>query len=101
MVESFDPHEPFDCPEEYLRMYHDTYEGREFNWSSYAPVTEPPDAVAHLEKCYLATLTMTDRWFGRFIDSLKKNGLYEDTHHGPWAYAWGTRIYRKKFYACL
>ena len=79
MVESFDPHEPFDCPEEYLRMYHDTYEGREFNWSSYAPVTEPPDAVAHLEKCYLATLTMTDRWFGRFIDSLKKNGLYEDT----------------------
>lgn len=79
MVESFDPHEPFDCPEGYHALYGDEYRGREFCWSSYAPVTEPEDALRHLEKCYLGTLTMADRWLGKFLQALRDNGLYEDT----------------------
>lgn len=79
MVESFDPHEPFDTPEEYLNLYEDHYDGREFNWPSYQPVTEPQEAVEHLENCYLATLTMADKWLGRFLESLKENDLYENT----------------------
>jgi len=79
MVECFDPHEPFDCPEEYLALYGDDYGGKEFNWSTYAPVTEPEDAVKHLENTYLATLTMTDKWLGKFIRSLKNNDMYDDT----------------------
>jgi len=79
MVESFDPHEPFDCPEEYHALYEDEYKGKEFYWSSYAPVTEPEDAVLHLEKCYLGTLTMADRWLGKFLQALRDNGLYDDT----------------------
>lgn len=79
MVESFDPHEPFDTPKEYLDLYEKNYKGNEFNWPSYAPVTEPEDAVKHLENCYLATLTMADKWLGRFIQSLKDNNLYENT----------------------
>lgn len=78
-VECFDPHEPFDCPEEYLAMYDDNYKGKEFNWTTYAPVTEPDDAVRHLENTYLATLTMTDKWLGKFIQSLKDSGHYDDT----------------------
>lgn len=79
MVESFDPHEPFIAPEEYRELYHDDYKGPEFNWPGYAPVTEPEDAVAHLKKSYLATLTLADRYLGKFLNSLKENGLYEDT----------------------
>lgn len=79
MVESFDPHEPFDAPDEYHRMYKDDYTGNEFCWPAYAPVTEPEDAVAHLEKCYLSTLTMADHWFGKFIETLRENGVYDDT----------------------
>lgn len=79
MVESFDPHEPFDCPEEYHTLYGDDYNGKEFNWPSYAPVTEPEDAICHLGKCYLGTMTMADRWLGKFLRSLKDNGLYDDT----------------------
>jgi arylsulfatase A-like enzyme len=79
MVETFDPHEPFDCPSSYHEMYGDDYIGKEFNWPKYAPVTEPPDALAHLEKCYLGTLSMVDRWFGKLIDVLKETDMYEDT----------------------
>lgn len=73
MVESFDPHEPFDCPEKYHQMYNDNYVGREFCWPTYAEVTEPADAVEHLEKCYLGTLSMADYWFGRLLETLKEN----------------------------
>ena len=79
MVESFDPHEPFDCPEKYHQMYNDNYVGREFCWPTYAEVTEPAEAVEHLEKCYLGTLSMADYWFGRLLETLKKNNMYEDT----------------------
>lgn len=79
MVEAFDPHEPFDAPLKYHAFYQDHYAGKDFTWSSYAPVTEPLEAVEHLKKSYLATLTMADRWLGKFLASLKKNGLYEDT----------------------
>ena len=79
MVECFDPHEPFDCPKEFLDMYEDNYIGKEFNWTTYAHVTEPDDALQHLENCYMATLTMMDKWFGQFMQSLKDNHMYDDT----------------------
>lgn len=79
MVEAFDPHEPFDCPQEYLDMYNDDYKGPRYDWPEYAPVNEPPEAVEHIRKRYAGTLTMVDKWFGKFIDTLKKHNMYEDT----------------------
>ena len=79
MVEAFDPHEPFDAPVSYHELYGDHYSGKEFNWPGYAPVTEPEAAVLHLRNCYLATMTMADRWLGHFLDALKENGLYDGT----------------------
>lgn len=78
-VEVFDPHEPFDTPDEYLHLYDDTYDGPFYNWSTYAPVTEPDEATEHLRKKYAATLTMADKWLGKFLDTLEEKGLFEDT----------------------
>jgi arylsulfatase A-like enzyme len=78
-VEVFDPHEPFDTPQSYLDMYHDTYTGIRFDCSTYEKVTEPPEAIAHLQKKYGACMTMTDHWFGTFISKLQELGLYDDT----------------------
>lgn len=79
MVEAFDPHEPFDCPDEYLAAYNTGYEGWPYIWSSYSPVTEPPEAIEDLRAHYMATVTMTDHWFGKMLGKLRSLGMYEDT----------------------
>lgn len=79
MVEAFDPHEPFDCPQKYLELYADDYKGPRYDWPEYQPVQEPPDAQQHIRKQYAAALTMADAWFGRLMETLRSLGLYEDT----------------------
>lgn len=79
MVEAFDPHEPFDCPQEYLDLYNDDYKGPRYDWPEYAPVNEPQEALEHIKKRYAGTLTMVDKWFGKLISTLKKQNMYEDT----------------------
>ncbi len=78
-VEAFDPHEPFDCPDEFLDLYDDDWQGPLYNWSGYETVEENSDATKHLRKCYAATLTMIDRWFSKMLDEIESQGGLEDT----------------------
>lgn len=78
-VEAFDPHEPFDCPDEFLELYNDDYKGPRFDWSTYKAVTEPSDAIEHLKKRYAALLTMTDKWMGKLLDKMDEYSLWDDT----------------------
>jgi arylsulfatase A-like enzyme len=78
-VEVFDPHEPFDCPQEYLDLYGDDWDGPLYNWSGYDKVDEDSEATRHLRKQYAATLTMMDAWFGKLLDELKRQNAFEDT----------------------
>ena len=80
MIEVFDPHEPFDCTEEFIQMYQDNYDGPFFDWPSYLPLAdETEEAMIHLRKRYAGTLSMMDRWFGKFIQKLKSTGIYEES----------------------
>jgi arylsulfatase A-like enzyme len=78
-IEAFDPHEPFDCPQSYLDLYEDTWDGPLYNWSAYDKVDGESEATAHLRKRYAATLTMMDEWFGKLLDELERQGAFEDT----------------------
>lgn len=79
MVEAFDPHEPFDCPEHYLKMYGDDYDGPRFDWPLYGDADVPDAALTHVRKRYAATMTMIDHWLGKLLDTMDRHKLWEDT----------------------
>ncbi len=78
-VELFDPHEPFYCTDKYRALYGDDWEGPLFDWPKYGEVSESPEAVTHIRKCYAGLLTMTDYWCGTILDTLEELGLRDDT----------------------
>jgi len=78
-VESFDPHEPWLVPEYYRRMYVEE-EGRENVLSFYRDVSDlDPKLLARTRANYSGEVTMCDRWFGFFMDTLKTVGRLDDT----------------------
>lgn len=80
MVEAFDPHEPFDVPDAYMKLYEDTHMDKEyFEIPEYAHVNVPDEAKDYLQKRYAALLSMSDAWFGKLIQQLKDLDMYEDT----------------------
>lgn len=102
MVEAFDPHEPFDVPNHYMKEYEDTSLDREYyEIPDYARVDVPDSAIDYIQKRYAALLTMTDAWFGKLIDKLHSLNIYEETmvivstDHG---YFLGERDYLGKNY---
>jgi arylsulfatase A-like enzyme len=80
-VDSYDPHEPWDPPEEYVKIYDDgPYNLKE----PYAVIYGSSDYLADRElervkALYSGELTMMDRWLGRFLDKMEELNLFENT----------------------
>jgi arylsulfatase A-like enzyme len=80
-VDSYDPHEPWDPPEEYVKMYDDEpYNLKE----PYAVVYGSSDYLTDRElervkALYSGELTMMDRWLGRFLDKMEELDLFDNT----------------------
>lgn len=80
MVDSFDPHEPFDFPDEDAALYPDEYKDKLYYWPEYADDSQATrEAIAHARKRYASLITMSDRWLGKILDVLDKYHLWEDT----------------------
>ena len=86
VIDSFDVHEPFHCPEPYVTMYSDE-DPRDPDltvWPRYGRIDVGPSAltgrqVAYVRAQYAGKLTMWDRWFGRLLDQLDRSGLWDST----------------------
>ena len=80
-VDLFDPHEPWDPPAEFLKMYETFYEGEEIiypvydYWKNF--MTE--DEFKHMRALYMAEVSMVDSSIGILRDKIEKLGLEEDT----------------------
>lgn len=78
-VESFDPHEPWLVPSHYRRMYL-RKDSQEQVVSAYGDVSELDKALIMRTRAnYSAEVTMCDRWFGYFMESLRVLGLLDNT----------------------
>jgi arylsulfatase A-like enzyme len=86
VVDSFDPHEPWDPPESYIRRYG---KGRAEGVKPIQPFLSPGSDVGQLRlsravldrarNLYAAELTLVDAWLGRFLTRLNELGLADDT----------------------
>jgi arylsulfatase A-like enzyme len=80
VADSYDPHEPWDTPEEYVSLYDDPYDGREPYSVIYGPSDYLTDReLQRMKARYSAEVTMTDRWLGNFLDKMDELGLFENT----------------------
>jgi hypothetical protein len=82
-VDEFDPHEPFDAPEPWASLYDDTWDGPKVIWPPYTAANGPnvPDERTgrQIRANYGAKLTMIDHWFGRMLQQLDDQELWNDT----------------------
>jgi len=80
-IDTWDPHEPWDPPDFYVRPYFPKYRGEVvdpcyWDWKEVGYTQEDLD-IAHA--CYCGEITMVDRWFGILIDRLETLGLSKNT----------------------
>ena len=80
LVDSFDPHEPWDPPQEYVDVYDPGYGGREVITPRYGPSDYLSEAeLKHMRALYAGEVTMVDRWLGHFLNRARELGMLEDT----------------------
>ncbi|MHB0935934.1 MAG: sulfatase [Armatimonadota bacterium] len=83
LVDCFDPHEPWEAPEAYYRLYGDpNYTGRRIVHCGYAPVDQlgyTEEEVAYVYAQYCGLVTLVDAWFGKLMATLDALGLADNT----------------------
>lgn len=80
-IDTWDPHEPWDPPEYYVKLYDPTYNGElihpcYWNWQEQG-YSQRDVEIAHA--CYCGEITMVDRWFGMLLDRLEILNLSSST----------------------
>lgn len=82
LVDTWDPHEPWDPPDHYVEMYQQDHDGRLCAYPCYwdwrdAGLSEEDVKKAHAHYC--AEVTMVDRAVGRLLERIESLGLMDDT----------------------
>jgi arylsulfatase A-like enzyme len=81
-VDTWDPHEPWDAPDYYARLYQPDYDGTHIypvygRWREHGLTEEDLNTV---RATYSGEVTMVDRWVGQLLEKLDVLGLRERTY---------------------
>ncbi|HEU4847431.1 MAG TPA: sulfatase [Rubrobacteraceae bacterium] len=80
VVDCFDPHEPWDPPDRYVSLYDDSYDGPEPTVPEYSDAGWIDEReLERMRALYAGEVTMADRWFGRFVDTLDSSDFAKET----------------------
>lgn len=78
-VETFDPHEPFYAPQQFLDLYpNNDYNGKHFDWPR-GKASQSEDEIAHVRRQYKALVSMCDYHLGKLLDKMDEYDLWKDT----------------------
>lgn len=79
-IETFDPHEPYEVPQQYRDAYGLKQEPT-FNWSAYTAISteQHQQEIAQIRQEYAALLTMCDAYLGKVLDVFDEHDLWKDT----------------------
>lgn len=83
-VDSFDPHEPWDPPSAWLGEkcpYNPDYPGNPIVLAPWTPVEGriSDDECAHIRALYMEKIEYVDKWVGKVLDFVRKEGLWDET----------------------
>jgi arylsulfatase A-like enzyme len=80
VIDSFDPHEPWDPPYQYLNMYPvPEYDGLPITWGGGEIDNWSLAEIRHIRAQYSGTITLSDKWTGIFLEVVEELGLLENT----------------------
>ncbi|MCD6325399.1 sulfatase [Candidatus Bathyarchaeota archaeon] len=81
-VDTFDPHEPWLPPQEYIDLYDPEYEDKgdivffpRYDYADYLTSTE----LKHMRALYAGMVTLVDKWVGFLLDKIGELGLFENS----------------------
>lgn len=83
-MDSFDPHEPWDPPSVWNKEpcpYDPEFQGNPIILAPWVPVEGriSERECEHIRALYMEKITMVDRWVGKVLDTLKQEGLWDET----------------------
>jgi arylsulfatase A-like enzyme len=78
-VEAFDPHEPWDPPQEFLEKY--LKEPTQHSWPEppYGNVKVPEEGVKRLRANYAGEASSVDYWYGQVLETARGLGLFDNS----------------------
>ncbi len=80
-VDTWDPHEPWDPPDYYVKPYYPAYDGEVIppNYWDYKADGYSELDMEIARACYQGEISMVDHWFGYFMERVRVMGLLENT----------------------
>lgn len=81
LIDTWDPHEPWDPPRWYTKLYRNDYKGEVIE-ALYKKMKKGDKRWKEVEiahDCYCGEISMVDTWFGHLMEKLKTMKLLEDT----------------------